>query len=410
MRRLISILLMLAVYFEARAEAPAEPLAQPQPQYNFLFVVDASTSMSSRKPAISALAHDLILSGFFGQIGSGDSIDIWTFDSETHLTGFPPQIWNTNRAGQIASTAAEFISQSKFRGRSRFKPVDRDLRLLLPNTKGLMVFLFTDGDEKVSGTPFDAELNAHFERVKEQLPGSREPYMITLLAVNGVYKDWRIFGGLGRPLLPQLPSREISLGKILSVQKVERIQNKPAETNIVAAAVKKAEPKPPVVFNFPPGAVVVPPPAPEPVPVPPAATVKAAKTAEKVQPQIARTAAGATNSTVIEKTVLTAAIPTLNPVSRVEGAATRAENLETNNLGESDIPVIQKETEATPRFGIHAAQPKPVETEESSWGTLALVCGAAGGGFVSLFAGSILLARKKRLARQPSLISKSLGR
>src|SRR3569833_2749678 len=134
-----------------------------------------------------------------------------------------------------------------------------------------MVYLITDGDETLSGTGFDSEINPQLARVKRQLPGASEPFLVTLLAIEGRFTDWRIFGGRGRPLLPTLPVRRAPEPE----QTITGIEPRHNKRKIVESAQFNGEPaephrsqaKPdekerfhqqmPIVFNFPPGANVV---------------------------------------------------------------------------------------------------------------------------------------------------------
>src|SRR3954469_12460880 len=203
MIRLVAIVLLcFAVPFGAAAEEPDFP------QYNFLFIIDCSISMASRKPAVITLVRDLVGSGFNHRIAEGDSIDIWTYDTELHVNGFPPQIWDSHWGDRIANSAADYVEHAHLRGRSRSLSVRDDLGSLVLNTKGLMVLLITDGEESISGVGFDDAINDQLPKLRRKLTLQTQPFLISLSAINGRFSDWRIFGGLGRPPLAKLPNRQ----------------------------------------------------------------------------------------------------------------------------------------------------------------------------------------------------------
>src|SRR5687767_11801213 len=131
MIRLFVILSCLTLTWSAQVQEK-EKKAATATQHNFLFVIDSSLSMAHRKTNTIQMVRQMILSGFDKQIQPGDSLDIWVYDEENHISAFPPQIWEEAEARRIAVNAARFIDVQKFRGRSRFEPVGRDLEALLP--------------------------------------------------------------------------------------------------------------------------------------------------------------------------------------------------------------------------------------------------------------------------------------
>ena len=77
MIRLQFILIALVAGFSPLFAGEAE-----RPQHNFLFVIDSSSSMSRHKTAAIKLVRQVIESRFEDQIEPGDSIDLWTYDTE----------------------------------------------------------------------------------------------------------------------------------------------------------------------------------------------------------------------------------------------------------------------------------------------------------------------------------------
>src|SRR5688572_21602305 len=256
MIRLFVILLSLTI---SGAAQESEKKAAPQQQHNFLFVIDSSLSMAPRKTNTIQMVRQMILSGFEKQIQPGDSIDIWVYDEENHITTFPPQIWEDVEAKRIALTAGRFIEEQKFKGRSRFETVARDLEALLPNTKQLLIAILTDADEPLSGIPLDLDINEFLAKEKRRRPNARQPFLISMAAVNGKYKQWAAYCDEADHVLANLPPRP-----------------KPAPVVVAKAKEpeKKKEPeKQPIAFDLPPGTrlalpkteVVVSKPAPPPV-------------------------------------------------------------------------------------------------------------------------------------------------
>jgi hypothetical protein len=241
MIRFFAILFCLMI--GAQAQEKKTPATPASPQHNFLFIIDSSISMASRKTAAVQMVRDLIASGFEGQIRAGDSIDIWLYDQENHISNFPPQIWEDADAKRIAGTAARFIELQKFKGRSQFGPVARDLDALLSNAKRLLIVIVTDGDEPLSGMSLDIDINEFLAREKRSKPNAKQPFLISIAAVNGKFKEWSAYCDKKDEVLASLPNRP----KPAVVAEVKP-KEKPPEPE------KKQEPEKPVVLDLPPGA------------------------------------------------------------------------------------------------------------------------------------------------------------
>ena len=63
--------------------APGAPVLVPEGD-RFLFIVDTSSGMERLKEQIEMTIYDLLRSGLFGQMLTGDTYGMWTFDKETH--------------------------------------------------------------------------------------------------------------------------------------------------------------------------------------------------------------------------------------------------------------------------------------------------------------------------------------
>ena len=247
MIRLLTILSCLALTASA-LEPGVSNESTNRPQYNFLFIVDTSQSMSRKKETAVKLMRDVITSGFNSQIEPGDSIDIWTYDSQNHISSFPPLIWEEAEVQRIATTAALFIEDIKFKGRSSFNPVAADLESLVPHSKNLLTFIITDADPAVARIPLDLEINEAIAADKT-LSRSRNPLLISLAATNGHFHQWAVDNGEGRLFLATLPVRPKPEPKIAKVDPQNNAELKPKN---------ETAPEPPVVINYPPGTRITP--------------------------------------------------------------------------------------------------------------------------------------------------------
>src|SRR3954454_9621630 len=77
-------------------------LAKPKlPSNRYLLVVDTSHSMGRRSEATLRTVYSLFQYGMRGQIHSGDSVGLWTYNEEVYTGRFPLQTWTVG-AGQQA--------------------------------------------------------------------------------------------------------------------------------------------------------------------------------------------------------------------------------------------------------------------------------------------------------------------
>ena len=302
-------------------------------QHNFLFVIDSSLAMAPRKTNTMQLVRQMVLSGFEKQIQSGDSIDIWVYDEENHINAFPPQIWEDTDAKRIAIAAAQFIDLQQFKGRSRFETVARDLEALLPHTKQLLVIILTDAAEPFSGIPLDLDINQFVATEKRRRPQARQPFLISIAAVNGRYMQWAAYCDEADHVLANLPPRP----------KPTVVATKPTKPTRPKEPEKKRDAEQPIIFELPPGARVVAPPAPKPDVIASNPTPDPVQPQEKKEPEAAPPPA----------TNLVAAVaptPTNAPVVQ----APKVENSSSNS------PALAAKTSAEPQAPTPpASKPQP---------------------------------------------------
>lgn len=394
-----------------------------RPQYNFLFVIDTSLSMASRKPAAIKLLREVIASGFNGQIEPGDSIDIWTFDGENHIARFPPHLWEHEEKHRIAAIAARFLEQQKFKGRSHFLPVAADLESLLPHAKNLLTVIITDAEPPVAGIHLDLEINEYVAKEKKLRPGSKNPLLISLAANSGKFHEWTVFNGEGELDLATLPSRPKPLPIIVQVLPQKMAEPEP---------VKEPEPAP-VVINYPPGTRITPiaPPKLEPEVAEPKAetpilALEPAKTAvDETRPDETSAALAAVTppappppnlKKISEKEVPSAPVEIAKPIVESPLIAPVEKNLEQSALAskKTSAPVVasSQTLRAPPKSSPTKAapatptQPTIALTTPTVPTTTIYIAVTAGLAFLAM--GVFLVLRRHRSRHESSIISKSL--
>src|SRR5262245_13940589 len=76
----------------------------------FLFIVDISAGMEDLQAANEATLYDLLRKGIDGQMQTGDTYGLWTFNKETKAGQFPMRVWEAKKAMQQGTIAAAFIN------------------------------------------------------------------------------------------------------------------------------------------------------------------------------------------------------------------------------------------------------------------------------------------------------------
>ena len=177
----LMILALWVLPVSARTNAP------PDRSGRFLFIVDTSAAMRRRVPAMQKAIEKLMRSGLDGQLQAGDTVGAWTFDEELYAGRFPLQLWSTETSESVASNVVAFVKGQTYQKKSRFEVVVPTLERIVKFSNKLTVLLVTDGDEKISGTPFDREIQSQWEQHFKMQEKAREPFITVLRAWHGKF-------------------------------------------------------------------------------------------------------------------------------------------------------------------------------------------------------------------------------
>jgi hypothetical protein len=419
MIRFFAILFCLTLGLRAQEKEKA-----PLVQHNFLFVIDSSLSMATRKETAVQMVRELITNRFEGQIEAGDSIDIWTFDEENHISSFPPQIWVDSEARQIADAAAGFIESVKFKGRSRFEPVARDIDALLPHSKRLLIVILTDGQEPMSGISLDLDINAFVAKEKRTKPNAKLPFQISIAAVNGRFREWSAYCDIRDQVLASLPKRSKPAPVVAAAT-----QPKALEKKVEPKREPKKEQETPMIFELPPGArLALPAPAPKtvvPVTQPVAAPVKEEpKTLQPTNAVAAAVPPVKTNAVELPRTnapalaAKTSVEPPAPPATKLPEPVAKIKDepvdlaavpnaAATKISSEPEAKVVSPVTTKTKAISTHEdTAPLPQATISAGM----IFSGVAAAGFAIIALGGLLFLKRAKAREGGSIISRSLLR
>ena len=135
----------------------------------------------------------------------GDTFGMWTFNKETTAGKFAMQTWEPRRARQQATMAAAFISGLNYEHSSDLKDVTQRLKSIIHAVSNVTVFIVSDGDAPMKGTPFDKSINAEYKRQRRDRSSSKRPFVTTLIARDGWIIDQSVTIAGNRIDLPPRP-------------------------------------------------------------------------------------------------------------------------------------------------------------------------------------------------------------
>lgn len=202
-RESLRIVLLLCLLLGIRTFAADAPPAS-EPDYRFLFLIDSSFSMKTKKEAIIKTVGDLISTGFHNVAEEGDLLGIWTYSTHLRTGGFPPQLMTPQESHALADKAANFIDTLKFEGRNDLLPALIELHKYASRGRDMMVFLFCEGNEGVVGTLYDDDINRLFTEHRRTLERANKPFLVMFAYHKGEMNDASIYYGEGVVELPKL--------------------------------------------------------------------------------------------------------------------------------------------------------------------------------------------------------------
>ncbi len=190
--RVVSFLLLAFsfggdVFIPARAAQTPAPLTLSSNRY--LFIVDTSLSMKPRASGALQRIETLLLSDLNGNLRPGDTLGLWTYNEKLMAGQFPLQIWSKEQKQAITKRFIAFMRNQPIEKKPKLAEALTPVSELVKNSDNLTVLLFSAGDEKIRGTPFDDEINAVYKKQSRSMQKAGMPFVTVLRAQDG-----KIFG------------------------------------------------------------------------------------------------------------------------------------------------------------------------------------------------------------------------
>ncbi|MGA2178230.1 MAG: hypothetical protein ABSH15_01415 [Verrucomicrobiota bacterium] len=202
-RRPFILAVLLAGIFLVPA-VRAQPAA-PNVNSRFLLIFDTSSDMQRRLPAVQKALNDILAASTNGQLHSGDSIGVWTFDQDLHVGQFPLQHWEPDNAGMITSNITAFVGKQRYTKTTGFDALLPLLNQVVLGSERLTVLIFCDGQGEIHGTPYDVGINKIFQQRQSERQKARLPIVIGLRSQHGQYTGCMVSFPPQPVSLPQFP-------------------------------------------------------------------------------------------------------------------------------------------------------------------------------------------------------------
>jgi hypothetical protein len=183
------------------------PISQTNSPHRYLLIVDTSLSMRSRSDTTRAIVENLLLSGMNGEVQRGDSLGVWTFNERLYTGQLPLQRWMPGANAMIAGNTLEFLKKQRYEKSTDLSQVLPPMFDVVTNSARLTIILISDGDEKMRGTPFDAQINSIYGLSRKPLRKARIPFTTVLRADRGNIVGYTVNTGVPPINFPPLPAR-----------------------------------------------------------------------------------------------------------------------------------------------------------------------------------------------------------
>lgn len=184
---IVALFVALAAAVNLPALAAASASTNAPAKERVLVIVETSTAMQKRAENTQKALGSVISSGLKGQIESGCTIGLWTFNETLFAGQLPLQLWTPPTRQRVALALVQALQQQKNEKAGRLAVAWAAATNIVAQSERITVLLFSAGNESLMGTPFDAEIGESFSKNAEQQRKSNMPFLTILRAVNGKF-------------------------------------------------------------------------------------------------------------------------------------------------------------------------------------------------------------------------------
>ncbi len=183
------------------------PASFGQSSNRWLFIYETSSSMRARSKAVEDVTHDLLSTGMHGQVQKGDTIGIWTFSDKLRAGDAPLQIWSPESGPTITQHTIQFLRAQQYGKSGSVNGAITNMARVVGGSDIITVFLFTDSEGVINGTPFDDTINQYYKDNYKDLKKADMP-MVTVFRGERGYITTNTLNLAPWPVeIPPLPFR-----------------------------------------------------------------------------------------------------------------------------------------------------------------------------------------------------------
>ncbi|WP_040550757.1 hypothetical protein [Pedosphaera parvula] len=188
------------------ASVPTSSSPRPRANSNrFLLAVDAAAPMKKQAPVVEEAINQILLSRASGQLYRGDTLGVWTFDTELHTGSFPLQVWTPEDEKAIATHVTEFLKKQRYGKQSRFDALLPSVEELVKQSDIITIIIISDGQNQMQGTPFDREINKSYQQILREMGNEQMPIVTVLQAQGGKFIKYNTTALPWPVIIPELP-------------------------------------------------------------------------------------------------------------------------------------------------------------------------------------------------------------
>jgi hypothetical protein len=236
-RLLVVVWLLSLCSLGAQTSANTATVTNSTPEDRILVIVETSSAMQKRAENIQKLVGDTVSSGLGGDMRSGDTVGMWTFNDELYSGQFPLQRWTKATRQRVAVTMVQFLQQQHFEKTARPAVIWETLTNIVVRSELITVVIVSSGNEVITGTPFDESIAENFLKNKVAQRKANMPFVTILRAYHGAFVSFSVNMAPWPIELPEYP-------------KEARRAPEAVAPKLAPAATKPAPPPMPAVTDY----------------------------------------------------------------------------------------------------------------------------------------------------------------
>lgn len=176
----------------AQTSTNSPAVTNSTPEDRILVIVETSSAMQKRTENVQKLVGEMFSSGLGGDMRSGDTVGMWTFNDELQTGQFPLQRWTKATRQRVAVTMVQFLQQQRFEKTARPAVFWETLTNIVARSERITVVIVSSGSEPIKGTPFDESIAQNYLKNDEAQRKAKMPFVTILRAYQGKFVSFSV--------------------------------------------------------------------------------------------------------------------------------------------------------------------------------------------------------------------------